>query len=176
FYQTCFLTKTVSGETPADYTWASASWEGASSLANAQKGVRRYVAGYQDICPEGYEAFKPFPMEINGSSSFDMLTGPLPQGEEVTVILGLDPMKDTGLALSVDGQEAKSVPVPEDAFILTRIGEITDAVQKEKAKTFAVYRGFAYKSTGDGNVRTLTASGKNAVIKYIEIIVGKSED
>ena len=112
-------------------------------MDTAKNGERLFVVTYQDIAPEGYDAWHPLPVSLNGNAwEYTFRAGAAPANAlEIIVGLGKDDHADA-LHLSVDGVpvapcrtcEDGKIYAPDDAVLfkfgvpLSSLGNKTDYV------------------------------------------------
>lgn len=153
FYQTCFP-----GEDREGVLWAAPVWEGCKDNASALSGTRRHIAGYQDICPEGFPRFAPFPIRVEGAASFTLKTGAMTADDTGILYLALAPDTDAEApCVTVGGETAEYLGESDGSHLSACVARLADEAERTRAAGWA--RVLAYRlPAGDRQEAVVTVT------------------
>ena len=171
FYQTCFP-----GESAACANWAVEVWEGCQNEKTALSGIRRHVAGYQDICPEGYTPFAPFPMTVDGQASFTLKTGVMTEDDEGILYLGFAPLDGADFPrVTVGGRSAECLGAADGSHLSACIAKIADPAARLHAEQWVTVLAYRVPSAARREAVITVESGVPRILHYAELKVSASE-
>ena len=136
-------------------------WQACADPCLAAKGERRYVVTRQDdsFCdinnanlPRGW---KPLPQVVTGECTFEIKTGPVNPGDDVTLYVGAD----GDYTVSVNGMPVVTAGIGDDAFV-----NHNPAIETGIITAFSVQP--------DGRcAQTVTVTAENTTVRYLELKV-----
>ena len=136
-------------------------WQACADPCLAAKGERRYVVTRQDdsFCdinnanlPRGW---KPLPQVVAGEYTFEIKTGPVNPGDDVTLYVGAN----GDYTVSVNGMPAVAAGIGDDAFV-----NHNPAIETGIITAFSV-------QPDDRCAQTVTVTAENATVRYLELKV-----
>jgi hypothetical protein len=139
----------------------------------AQTGHRTLAVTHQDIVPIGYSGYKPLPLQLDGEASLVLNMGHVRRGEPVFVTVGYDTEDAEGFTVALNGMPSirkETIPVLPDrveGHYYSRDWQFRRAARLVR---------YAFEDPAPNGDFTVTLTGKNASVVYLDVSVSPEED